>query len=126
MVNRSEVFTAAWSAYHLARPATWAAGDETGHRRFLRDLFARLLRTAWANAKKEAAHRARVETALSFVAAQRRAAVAKAAAMEPGERSARIASIRDEIELLQYAPLGVRVAQKRAALTGELAVLTAA
>jgi hypothetical protein len=126
MTSSSAVFTAAWSAYHLARPAIWATGDETGNRRFLRDLFARLLRTAWANARKAAANDASTETARRFVEAQRRVAIAKAAAMEPGTRSARVAAIRDEIEILQYAPLGVRVSQKRAALTDELAVLTAA
>ena len=125
-MDRTRIFSAAWSAYRRARPAVWATGDETGSRRFLRDLFARLLRTAWADAKKAALLDASRETARTFVAAQHRVAVAKVAAMEPGVRSARVASIRDEIELLQYAPLGVRVSQKRAALTDELAVFTAA
>jgi hypothetical protein len=126
MVSSSAVFTAAWSAYRLARPAIWATGDETGTRRFLRDLFNRQLRTAWAAAKKAARIAASDETARAFVAAQRRVAVAKAAAMPEAERSARIAAIRDDLETLQYAPLRVRVSQKRAVLTDELAVLTAA
>lgn len=126
MVSSSAVLTTAWKSYRIARLARWATGDETGKRRFLPDLFAGLLRTAWADAKKAARIAASNETARAFVAAQRRVAVAKAAAMPEAERSARIAAIRDDLEILQYAPLGVRVSQKRAALTDELAVLTAA
>ena len=119
-MNKSEVFTAAWSAYRTARPAFWATGDETGQRRFLPALFARLLRTAWADARKADA------AARRFLELQQRGQVAVARQMEQGERSARIAAIRDQMEVLDYAPFGVRAVEKRAALKAELAVLTAA
>lgn len=119
-MNKSEVFIVAWSAYRTARPAFWATGDETGQRRFLPELFARLLRTAWADARKADA------VARRFLELQQRGQVAVARQMEQGERSARIAAIRDQMEVLDYAPLGVRAVEKRAALKAELAVLTAA
>ena len=120
MLDRSSVFAAAWKAYRIARPAFWAAGDETGKRRYLPALFARLLRTAWAHARKADA------TARRFMELQQRGQVAIARQMEPGERSARISAIRDRLEVLDYAPFGVRAVEKRAALKGELAALTAA
>lgn len=124
MFNRSAILTAAWKAYRVARPCFFATGDETGSRRFLRDLFGKMLTKAWADAKKAAQHADHQATVRAFVEAQRRVAIAKASAMEPGARNARIAAIRDDIEILQYAPLGVRVSQKRAALTDEFSALT--
>ena len=46
--------------------------------------------------------------------------------MEPGERSVAISRARDELTTLDYAPLGVRTARRRADLRSELSVLTAA
>lgn len=126
MHNRSVTLTAAWSAYRIARPAIWATGDETGNRRFLRDLFARLLRTAWANARKAARDAEHAATVAAFVGAQRRSHLAVAAALTPGERSAAISRARDDLALLDYAPLGVRTSQRRANLRAELSTLTAA
>ncbi|MBN9345020.1 MAG: hypothetical protein J0I48_02295 [Devosia sp.] len=126
MHNRSEILSAAWSAYRLARPAIWATGDETGQRRFLRPLFSRLLRTAWENARKAALHADHEATARAFVEAQRRSHLAVAKAMTPGERSAAIVNARADLALLDYAPLGVRTANRRAELRSTLDALTAA
>lgn len=120
MTTSSAVLIAAWKSYRVARPSIWATGDETGQRRFLPELFARLLRTAWADARKADAVTRR------FLELQQRGQVAVARQMEAGERSARISEIRDRLEVLDYAPFGVRAVEKRAALKAELAVLTAA
>jgi hypothetical protein len=120
MVNRSEVVKAAWAAYHLVRPAVYAAGDTATERVFLPKLFSRLLRSAWDDARMVDL------TAVQFVAAQSRVMADKAAAMSPAERSARISTIRDEIAVLDYAPLGVRHGHRRADLTAQLDALTAA
>jgi hypothetical protein len=118
--NRSAVFAAAWKSYRVARPALWATGDDTGERRFLPELFARVLRTAWADARKADA------TARRFLELQHQGRVAVAAAMEPVERSAAISRAREELTTLDYAPLGVRTSQRRADLRATLSALTAA
>ena len=46
--------------------------------------------------------------------------VATIAAMPAGDRSLRISQLRDELALLDYAPLGVRTAPRRAQLSAEL------
>lgn len=118
MVNRSEVFSKAWAAYRLARVGIFAKGDETGRRAFLRPLFVKMLRRAWDEAKKAAA------TVAAFLKAQNRVQAAAVAQMGPMARSARIASIRDELQVLDYAPLGVRTSQRRMDLNAELQHLT--
>lgn len=124
MFNRSEILSSAWAAYRLARPAVFAAGDETDKRSFLRPFFARMLRRAWDEAKKAA--RVVTDTATAFLAAQRRVQITTVAAMEPMARSARIVEIRSELQVLEYAPWGVRTGQRRADLGAELALLQTA
>lgn len=123
MFNRSEILRKAWSFYRTVRPSFFAKGDETGKRMFLRHVFAKMLIRAWEEAKKAA----KVDTtAVAFIEAQRRVARAKAAAMDPMVRSARLSEIRDELTALDYAPLGVRTSQRRLNLGAELSVLQSA
>jgi len=124
--DRAEIFRSAWAAYRRARPTIFAAGDETGARRFLPSLFAKMLRSAWTDAKAAARHAVHLATAATFVEAQRRSRVAVAQAMTPGERSAAITRACDDLTLLDYAPLGVRASERRAHLKAELAALSAA
>lgn len=125
MINRATLFKAGWNAYSLARQCVFASGDETGKRRFLPDLFAKMLRRAWAEAKTTAARAIETATARAFIAAQSRAMADKAAALSPGERSLRISQLRDELTLLDYAPLGVRTASRRRELAAELSAFAA-
>jgi hypothetical protein len=129
MFNRSEILRSAWAAYRLARPAMFAAGDETGKRAFLRPFFAKMLRRAWEDAKADARNANAREAAR--VAEQLRARIRAsqadlAARMDPMARSARIVEIRGELRVLDYAPWGVRTAQRRADLGIELQLLEAA
>lgn len=126
MINRSELLRKAWAAYRIARTGYFALGDENGRRKFLPDLFAKMLRQTWADAKAVAARRAVDDTAREFVTAQQRATMARLAAMPAGERSARISQLRDELTLLDYAPLGVRTSQRRHQLNAELNAYAAA
>lgn len=126
MHNRSEIIRTAWASYRIARPCFFATGDETGTRRFLPDLFAKMLRKAWADAKKAASFTSHQATVEAFVAAQRRSRIAVARALTPGERSAAISRARDDLTLLDYAPLGVRTSERRANIKAELDALTAA
>jgi hypothetical protein len=121
MIDKSQLLRAAWASYRLARPAFFAAGDSITYRVFLRGLFVKMLRQAWADANVEAARRPAEETAQALVTAQHRALVEKLAAMSPGQRSLRISQLRDELTVLDYAPLGVRTANRRRALSVELA-----
>jgi hypothetical protein len=125
MFDRSQILTSAWKSYRLARPAIFAAGDETGNRRFLRDLFAKMLRRAWVDAKAAAARSSADAIACALVAAQRRVMAEKVAAMSPGQRSVRISQLRDELTTLDHAPLGVRTMNRRRDLNAKLAVFTA-
>lgn len=118
MFNRSEILRKAWDYYRTARVGYYAKGDETGRRMFLRFLFAKTLRRAWDEAKRAA--KSTVDTAAAFLAAQARVQAATVAAMDPMARSARIVAIRDELTVLDYAPLGVRSRQRRANLGAEL------
>jgi len=120
MFSCSAIFRAAWAAYRIARTGYCALGDENGRRKFLPELFAKMLRQAWADAKAAAARRAVDDPAREFVAAQQRATVARVVAMSPGERSLRISQIHDELTVLDYAPLGARTANRRRDLTAEL------
>jgi hypothetical protein len=121
MYNRSEILLKAWASYRLARPTISAMGDVGSKRVFLRDLFAKMLRRAWDDAKKAA--RTLNDIAVAFVAAQHRAQVAAVVAMEPMARSARIVAIRSELQVLDYAPLGVRTSHRRHDLGAELDLL---
>jgi hypothetical protein len=129
MINRSQILLLAWVAYRIARLGVFAAGDETGNRRFIRTLFARQLRDAWADAKKadQQARAAREadEAAHRFLDVQRSACIALAASWPLEQRAVRASSLRDEITLLDYAPWGVRAAERRAALTAELDAVVA-
>ena len=129
MLNRSKILLSAWAAYRQARLGVFAAGDETGNRHFIRSIFARQLRNAWADAKKaeqRAQHALEADdTARRFFDAQRNARIALAASWSPEQRAVRASSLRDEITLLDYAPWGVRAAERRAALTAELDAIEA-
>ncbi|WP_423066152.1 hypothetical protein [Devosia sp. CN2-171] len=121
MFNRSEILRKAWTFYRTARPAFFAKGDAGTKRMFLRFLFAKMLRRAWEEAKKAATSLA--ATAAAFVDAQRRVQAAAVAALDPMVRSARIVEIRSELQVLDYAPLGVRTSQRRHNLGAELSLL---
>jgi hypothetical protein len=121
MLDRSAILSSAWKSYRLARPAFFAAGDTATHRRFLRSLFGKMLRQAWADAKKAAV----TDTASAFVVAQSRVMAEKALAMPAGERSVRIVEVRQELALLDYAPWGVRTGNRRHDLSAQLDALTA-
>ena len=127
MLNRSAILKAAWAVYRTARPAIFAAGDTSTRRVFLRSFFAKMLRRAWADAKQADATARRFadadKAARLFVDSQHAARVALAAAMTAAQLSARLSAVRDELALLDYAPWGVRVSNRRARLTAELAAL---
>lgn len=124
MFNRSEILHKAWAYYRTARPAFFAKGDTGTKRMFLRFLFAKMLRRSWDEAKKAATSLA--STATAFVEAQRRVQIATVAAMDPMVRSARIVAIRSELQVLDYAPFGVRTGQRRHNLGAELSLLATA
>ena len=124
MFNRSEILLKAWSYYRTARPAFFAKGDTAAKRMFLGHLFAKMLRRSWEEAKKAA--RILVDTAAAFIKAQRRGQAVTAAAMDPMARSARIVEIRSELQVLDYAPWGVRTGQRRHDLGAELSLLQTA
>jgi hypothetical protein len=129
MFNRSEIFCKAWAAYRIARVTVFAAGDENGKRAFVRALFVRCLRRAWEDAKAEARSANAREAARLAAQLQVRIAASQrdlAARMDSQARSARIASIRDELRMLDYAPWGVRTSDRRANLSAELGILQAA
>jgi hypothetical protein len=126
MFNRSEILRKAWAAYRIARIGRWAAGDESGKRCFLRPLFARCLRTAWEDAKADARSANSREAARLAEQLQARIRASQAdlaARMDPMARSARIVEIRGELQVLDYAPWGVRTSQRRADLGIELQLL---
>lgn len=129
MLSRSIVLSAAWAAYRLARPAFYAAGDTATARVFLRPLFGKMLRRAWAEVKAADADSRRFAeteaTAAAFVAAQHRVRATALRGLDAGQRSARLSAVRDELALLDYAPLGVRIADRRSTLNAELAALSA-
>lgn len=128
-ISCAAIMTAAWRAYRISRQCRFAAGDETGKRRFLPSLFAKCLRTAWADARVEqrnAAAREADRLAAQLQYSIRTSQIDFARRMEPQQRAARIAALNDELVLLDYAPLGVRALPKRAALRDELSVLEAA
>lgn len=129
MFNRQNILSKAWAAYRVARLGRFCAGDETGKRCFLRPLFARCLTAAWADAKADARSANAREAAR--IAAQLQASIRAsqadlAARMDPMARAARIASLRDELTLLDYAPWGVRTTDRRSNLTIELQLLETA
>lgn len=125
MLSRSAILSAAWKEYRLIRPLVFALGDESGKRCFLPKTFATALRKAWTDAKRDTAHQTAVDTARAFVAAQARVMAEKVAAMPAGERSLRVSQLRDELTLLDYAPFGVRTANRRMHLDAELTAFTA-
>jgi hypothetical protein len=124
MFNRSVILLKAWAYYRTARPAFFAKGDTGGKRMFLGHLFAKMLRRSWDEAKKAA--RSLAATDAAFVEAQRRVQIATVAALDPMVRSARIVEIRSELQVLDYAPLGVRTSQRRHDLGAELSMLQSA
>lgn len=130
MFNRSEILRSAWASYRTARLGYWAAGDVGSRRVFLCDLFAQMLRRSWEEAKKAAklvaARAAETLLATQFIEAQRKVRLAIAASLSPEARSARIAGVRDELTMCEYAPWGVRVRERRAELNAELEALEAA
>lgn len=129
MFNRSEILRKAWASYRVARVGVFAAGDKDGKRVFVRSLFARCLRRAWDDAKVEArSANAREATRLAALlqASIRASQSDLAARMTPEARSARMASLRDELTLLDYAPWGVRTTTRRTELRAELAILETA
>lgn len=124
--NLSAILRDAWRRYRLARPAFNAAGDIGSKRVFLRNLFSKMLRMAWADAL--AAMRSAITREADRIAAQlltklREGQIDLARRMTREARSARISSLRDEITALDCAPLGMHIRLKRAALSDELAML---
>lgn len=129
MFNRSEILRKAWASYRVARVAVFAAGDANGKRVFVRPLFARCLRRAWDDAKVEARSANSREAARIAAQLQVRIRASQAdlaARMDPMARSARIASLRDELTLLDYAPWGVRTTDRRSNISIELQLLETA
>lgn len=125
MIDKSKVLQSAWKAYRLCRPCINAAGDVGGKFVFRRDFFAKMLRTAWADAKAAATRQIAEDTARAFIAAQARVVAEKVTALPAAERSLRISQLRDELTLLDYAPFGVRTANRRRDLAAELSAFTA-
>lgn len=126
MFNRSEILRKAWASYRLARPTIFAAGDVGSKRVFLRAFFAKMLRRAWEDAKTETRSANAREAARLAAELRTKIEASKrdlAAHMDPQVRSARIASIRDELQVLDFAPWGVRTGNRRAALGAELELL---
>ena len=123
MVDRRQILVVAWASYRLARPAIFAAGDEGDKRRFLRPFFAKMLTRAWAEAKRAEATKTAETIAAELDVRLQAKRAATIAAMAPADRSARLSHIADEIHMLDYAPLGVRLAGRRAALETELHLL---
>jgi len=121
MVNRSEILRSAWVSYRRDVFKGWGVRRDGP---FSRSHFAYCLRMAWAEAKAAAAPAVEA-TAQAFASAQARVMAAKAAAMPEGERSARISELRDELTVLDYAPLGVRTMNRRRDLNAQLAAFTA-
>lgn len=126
MFNRSEILRKAWASYRVARTVVFLSGDVDGKRKFYRPVFVKCLRRAWEDAKAEArtanareANRLAAELQTKIVASQRDLA----ARMDPQARSARIASIRDELTVLDYASLNARTGNRRFELRAELALL---
>lgn len=129
MFNRSEILRKAWASYRIARVAVFAAGDQNGKRVFVRALFARCLRRSWEDAKAEARSANSREAARVAAELQTKIDASKrdlAARMDPMARSARITAIREELQVLDYAPWGVRTADRRSNLGAELEMLVAA
>ena len=124
MLNRSEILLKAWADYRRDVKMGWGVSRNGP---FSRKHFAYCLRMAWAVTKEIAAKTAAslIETATAFVAAERRVQTAAVAAMPDMARSARIVSIRGELQVLDYAPWGVRTSQRRTNLNAELQLLTA-
>lgn len=129
MFNRSEILRSAWAFYRIARLGYCAAGDVADKRMFLRSLFAKMLRRAWDEAKADArnANAREADRVAEQLRARIRASQADLAArMDPMARSARIVEIRGELQVLDYAPWGVRTSQRRADLGIELQLLETA
>lgn len=129
MFNRSEILRKAWASYRIARMGVFAAGDADGKRRFVRSLFARCLRRSWEDAKTEARSSNSREAARLAAELQVRIRASQAdlaARMDPMARSARIVEIRGELQVLDYAPWGVRTGHRRADLNIELRLLEGA
>lgn len=121
------IMRTAWGRYRTYRLGVFAAGDDTGHRCFLRAIFAKALAAAWAEAKKalDASCRRQREQELARQLVERLHATraARIAMMTTQERAARLSGVKDELELLDYAPWGVRVSDRRGELRTELAAL---
>ena len=79
-----------------------------------------MLTRAWADAKRVEANKTADAIAAELVAALQRKHAAIIAALPAAERSARLTHIADELTILDYAPLGVRTGNRRAALRAEL------
>ena len=125
----SAILSDAWRRYRLVRPTVYAAGDVGEKRVFLRSFFAKMLRMAWADAF--AVVRSILARDAERVAAELRAKLREGQIhltrrMSPEERSARITAVRDQIAVLDYAPFGVHIRMKRAALNDELTILATA
>lgn len=128
-INCAAIMTAAWTGYRTARQCRFAAGDETGKRRFLPTLFASCLRRAWEDARAEQRNAMAREADRLAVQLQDRIRQSQrdlVARMAPEARAARITSVRGDLTLLDYAPWGVRTSLRRADLSAELSLLEAA
>lgn len=91
---------AAWKAYSIARLTRWAAGDETGKRKFLPKLFANCLATAWADVRKEqfaVASREADRIAAQLQVTIRISKIDLARRMDPAARAERIRTLLTEL-----------------------------
>lgn len=118
----------AWRRYRLIRLGIYCPGDDR-HRAFLRPLFAKALRAAWAAAQVNARHtetRRRRNAEAEAILNQRRDALDIAAGvLSPAARQTRIRAIIEELHLLPYRPLSVDIGAVGAELEAELAALQA-
>lgn len=122
--DRAAIMRAAWAHYHTRRTGVFALGDETGHRHFIRSIFAKALSVAWAEAKKRADTERRLAAAMTdhmaMIAALSNPKLTGSAA------KVRIAEIENELRVIEFSdawaiPTGDRVRSLRA----ELAALEA-
>jgi len=118
----------AWKRYRLMRLGIYCRGDDR-QRAFLRPIFTKALRAAWAAARlssghAETRHRRNAE-ADAIIAARADAFDIAARALSPAARQTRIRAICEELRLLPYRPLSIDIGAVAADLRAELTALQA-
>jgi hypothetical protein len=118
----------AWRRYRLMRLAIYCPGDDR-QRAFLRPIFIKALRAAWAALRVSERHaetcRRRNAEADDIIAARNDAFHIAARALSPAARQTRIRAILEELRLLPYRPLSIDIGAIGADLRAELAALQA-